>query len=166
MPDNSFDVVSKVEMPEVLNAVQQAQKELLSRYDLKNSKSEIQLVEKDLKITLQSQDDYKLKAVNDVLQQKLVKRGVPLKNLEYGAIQPAANTTVRQEIKLLSGMATEKCKDVVRVIKDSKQKVTASIQGDFVRVASKDRDTLQAVIALLRGEDFGIELQFTNFRSN
>src|SRR6185312_2323562 len=104
MPENTFDVVSKVEMPEVVNAVQQAQKELLTRFDLKNSKSEILLNEKDNKITLASADEFKLKAVADVLEQKLVKRKVPLKNLEFGAIQPAAGSTVRQEITLQQGI--------------------------------------------------------------
>jgi hypothetical protein len=162
--DNSFDIVSKIELPEVNNAIQQAIKEIGTRYDLKDSKSNIELNEKDLKLTLTSADDYKLKAVNDILQSKLLKRSVPIRNLEYGVVQPAAGTTVRQEVKLISGLATEKAKEVVKVIKDSKKKVTASIMGDYVRVASKDRDTLQEVIALVRGEDFGVDLQFTNYR--
>ncbi len=166
MPDNSFDIVSKVEMPEVVNAIQQAQKELIARYDLKDSKSSIELNEKDLKITVASADEFKLKAVIDVLQAKMVKRNVPLKNLDYGAIEPASGATVRQEIKLQQGIPTEKCKDIVKHIKDSKKKVQASIQGDLVRVAGKDRDTLQEIIALVRQKDFGLELQFTNYRSN
>jgi len=162
--DNSFDVVSKIEMPEVVNAISQALKEVLARYDLKDSRSTIELNEKDLKIILASADDYKIKAVNDILQSKMLKRGVPIRNLEYGPVLPAAGSTVRQEVKLKQGLETEKAKLVVKAIKDSKLKVTPSIMGDYVRVASKDRDTLQQVIALLRGEDFGVELQFTNYR--
>ncbi len=162
--DNSFDVVSKIEMPEVVNAISQALKEVIARYDLKDSKSSIELNEKDLKIILASADDYKIKAVNDILQSKLLKRGVPIGNLDYGTVTPAAGSSVRQEIKLKQGLETEKAKEVVKLIKDSKLKVTPSIMGDYVRVASKDRDTLQEVIALLRGKDFGVELQFTNYR--
>lgn len=166
MPDNSFDVVSKIEMPEVVNAIQQAEKEILTRFDLKDSKSHIALLEKENKITLSSKDEFKLKAVIDILEGKLVKRKVPIKNLTFGAIQPAAGSTVRQEIVLQQGIPTEKAKDIVKIIKDTKKKVQASIQGDFVRVAAKDRDTLQEVIQLLRAQDFGVELQFSNYRSN
>lgn len=166
MPDNSFDVVSELEMPEVLNAVQQAQKEIITRYDLKDSKSSIELNEKDKKITLASADEYKLRAVNEILQQKLVKRKVPLKNLDYGTIIPSAGSSVKQEVTLQQGLPSEKAKDVVKAIKDSKLKVQAAINGDLVRVTGKDRDTLQQVIALLRGKDFGLDLQFTNYRSN
>ena len=137
MPDNSFDVVSIVDLPEVLNAVQQASKEILTRFDLKNSKSEIQLNEKDKKITVTSIDEFKLKAVVDILQQKLVKRKVPLKNFVYNPVQPAAGSTVRQEVTIQSGLAIEKSKEIVRTIKDSKIKVQASIQGDLVRVSGK-----------------------------
>src|ERR1051325_10948442 len=129
MPDNSFDVVSIVEMPEVLNAVQQATKEVQTRFDLKNTKSEIDLNEKDKKIVVQSSDDFKVKAVVDVLQQKLAKRKVPLKNFIYGTIQPAAGSTSRQEITIQSGIPIEKAREVVKAIKDSKVKVQASIQG-------------------------------------
>ena len=166
MPDNSFDVVSKIELPEVSNAVQQAVKEVQQRYDLKDSKSTIELNEKDLKILLHSSDEFKLKSVVDILQQKLVKRQVPLKGLTYGTLTPASGSSVRQEITLTQGIAIEKARDIVKLIKDSKKKVQASIQGDFVRVAAKDRDSLQEVIALLRGHDFGIDLQFTNYRTN
>ena len=166
MPDNSFDVVSIVDMPEVLNAIQQASKEIITRFDLKNSKSEIQLNEKDKKIIITSTDDFKLKAVVDVLQQKLVKRKVPLRNFVYNPIQPAAGSTVRQEVTIQSGLAVEKSKDIVRTIKDSKIRVQASIQGDLVRVSGKSRDLLQEVIQLLRQSDFGVELQFTNYRTN
>ena len=166
MPDNSFDVVSKVEMPEVVNAVQQAIKEIHTRFDLKDSHSQIDLNEKDHKITLASQDEFKLKAVIDILESKLVKRKVPLKALSYGPLIPAAGSTVRQEITLQQGISTEKAREIVKKIKDSKLKVQASIQGDFVRVAGRDRDTLQSVIKLLRDSDFGIDMQFTNYRTN
>ena len=166
MPENTFDVVSKIELPEVSNAIQQALKEIEQRYDLKNSHSSIELSEKEHKVLLQSQDEFKLKAVIEILEQKLVKRKVSLKGLDYGSVIPAAGSTVRQEISLQQGIPIEKARDIVRAIKDSKKKVQASIQGDFVRVAGKDRDTLQDVIQLLRGTDFGIDMQFTNYRTN
>jgi len=166
MPDNTFDVVSKIDMPEVLNAIQQAQKEVQQRYDLKDSHSSIELKEKDNKIELASKDEFKLKAVVDILESKLVKRKVPLKGLSYGEIVPAAGSTVRQEVTLQQGIATEKAREIVKKVKDSKLKVQASIQGDFVRIAGRDRDTLQQVIKLLRETDFGIDTQFTNYRTN
>jgi cyclic-di-GMP-binding protein len=166
MPENTFDIVSKIDLAEVNNAIQQALKEIHQRFDLKDSKSDIQLNEKDNKIVLASADEYKLKAVNDVLEQKLVKRKVPLKGLSYGALISAAGSSVRQEITLQQGISTEKAREIVKAVKDSKKKVQASIQGDFVRIAGKDRDTLQDVIAMLRGHDFGIDMQFTNYRSN
>ncbi|HLI85834.1 MAG TPA: YajQ family cyclic di-GMP-binding protein [Bryobacteraceae bacterium] len=165
MPDNSFDVVSKIEMPEVVNAIQQALKEITQRFDLKDSHSNIELNEKDNKITLTSKDEFKLKAVNEILEGKLVKRKVPLKGLSYGPIVPAAGATVRQEITLQQGISTEKAREIVKKIKDSKLKAQASIQGDFVRVSSRDRDILQNVIKLLRDTDFGIDMQFTNYRT-
>jgi len=166
MPDNSFDVASKIDMTEVLNAVQQASKEIGTRYDLKDSKSSVELNEKDHKILLASSDEFKLKAVTEILGQKLVKRNVPLKGLEYGMLIQASGGSVKQEITLQQGISTEKAKDVVKTLKDSKLKVQASIQGDVVRVSGKDRDTLQQAIALLRGKDFGIDMQFINFRTN
>ena len=166
MPDNTFDIASKIDLAEVNNAIQQAHKELITRYDLKNSKSGIQLIEKDHKIVLVSADEFKIKAVNDVLQQKLVKRSVPLKGLTYGVITPAGGSTVRQEITLQQGIPIEKAREIVKLIKDSKKKVQASIQGDVVRISGKDRDTLQEIIALVKGHDFGIDIQFTNYRSN
>ena len=165
MPENSFDIVSKVELTEVNNAIQQALKEIGTRYDLKDSRSSLELNEKDLKIVAVSADDFKLKAVVDVLQAKLNKRNVPLKNLSYGVITPAASSTVRQEIKLQQGIPIEKAKEIVKIIKDSKKKVQASIQADVVRVTGKDRDSLQEIIALMRGADLGVELQFTNYRT-
>ena len=166
MPDNSFDVVSKIEMPEVLNAIQQAQKEIQQRYDLKDSHSSIELNEKDGKMALASKDEFKLKAVVDILESKLVKRKVPLKNLSFGTVTPAAGSTVRQEVTLQQGIPIEKAREIVKAIKDAKLKVQASIQGDFVRVSGRDRDTLQQAIQLLRAADFGLDMQFTNYRTN
>src|ERR1700759_2470586 len=144
--DNSFDVVSKVEIQEVKNAIDQATKEGNARFDLKNSKSTIAL-EKEEAIQLASQDEYTLKAVIEILSQKLVKRGVSLKNLEFEKLEPASNSSVRQKIKLKQGIASENAKKIVAVIKDSKLKAQASIQGDTVRVVSKDRDILQQIMA-------------------
>jgi uncharacterized protein YajQ (UPF0234 family) len=166
MPDNTFDVVSKIELPEVLNAVQQTQKEVQQRFDLKDSHSSIELNEKDNKIVLVSKDEFKIKAVVDILESKLVKRKVPLKGLVFGEIIAAAGSTVKQEITLQQGIPIEKAREIVKKIKDSKLKVQASISGDFVRVASRDRDTLQSVIQLLRASDFGIDMQFINYRTN
>jgi cyclic-di-GMP-binding protein len=164
MPDNSFDVVSKIDLAEVSNAIQQALKEVHQRFDLKDSKSNIEL-DKD-GIVLHSSDEYKLKAVNDVLQAKLVKRGVPLKGLTYGVVEPSAGGTAKRRITMQQGIPIEKAREIVKLVKDSKKKAQASIQGDLVRVSSKDRDTLQEIIALLRGHDFGIDVQLTNFRTN
>ena len=166
MPENTFDIVSKIDITEVSNAVQQAMKEIQTRYDLKDSKSSIELNEKEHKLLLASADEYKLKAVTEILNQKLVKRSVPLKGLSYGTITPATHGSVRQDISLQQGIATDKAKEIVKIIKDSKLKVQATIQGDLVRVSGKDRDTLQQAIALLKGKDFGIDMQFTNYRSN
>jgi hypothetical protein len=165
MPDNTFDIVSQINLQEVANAIQQATKEIHTRFDLKDSKSNIEMEGKDA-IVLSSVDEYKLKAVTDILQQKLVKRGVPLKGLTYGAVEPAAGSTVRQKITMQQGIPIEKARDIVKTIKNSKNKVQASIQGDLVRVSGKDRDALQATIALLKQQDFGIDMQFTNYRTN
>jgi cyclic-di-GMP-binding protein len=156
MPDNTFDIVSKVDLQEVSNAIQQALKEVHTRFDLKDSKSNIEL-EKDT-IVLHSADEYRLKAVNDILQQKLVKRGVSLKGLTYGAVEAAAGGMAKRKVTMQQGIAMEKAKEIVKLVKDSKKKAQASIQGDLVRISSKDRDTLQEVIAMLRGHDFGIDL--------
>ena len=165
MAENSFDIVSKVDLQEVSNALQQALKEIHTRYDLKDSKSDIHLEGKEA-LVLSSADDYKLKSVNDVLQTKLVKRGVSLKALTYGAIEPAAGSTVRQKVSLQQGIPIEKAREIVKRVKNSKLKVQASIQGDFVRISGKDRDTLQQVIAMIKQSDFGIDMQFTNYRTN
>ena len=164
MPENTFDIVSKIDTAEVNNAIQQALKEIHQRFDLKDSKSDITMDKEG--ITLASADEYKLKAVNDVLQGKLVKRNVPLKGLSYGTIESAAGSTVRQKITMQQGIPIEKAREIVKAIKDSMKKVQASIQGDLVRVSSKDRDSLQEIIALLKQKDFGIDMQFTNYRSN
>lgn len=161
----SFDIVSKVDLQEVSNAIQQALKEVHTRFDLKNSKSRIELEGKEA-IVLHSADEFKLKAVNDVLEQRLVKRGVPLKALTYGTVEAAAGSTVRQRISMQQGIPIEKAREIVKLIKESKKKVQASIQADMVRVSGKDRDTLQEIIALLRSTDFGIDMHFTNYRSN
>ena len=163
--DNSFDIVSKVEIQEVKNAIDQASKEVNARFDLKSSKSSIALEGAET-IQLASQDEYTLKAVIEILSQKLVKRGVSLKSLKYEKLEPAMGKSVRQKITLQQGIPSEKAKEIVKLIKDSKKKVQASIQGETVRITGKDRDTLQEAIALLRGHDFGLDLQFTNYRSN
>jgi uncharacterized protein YajQ (UPF0234 family) len=166
MPDNSFDVVSKIDLNEVSNAIHQAMKEIIVRFDLKNSKSTIELNEKDKKIQLASADEFKLRAITEILETRLAKRGVPLKGLTHGEVSQAAGSTVRQEISIQSGIPIEKAREIVKKIKEAKLKVQASIQGDLVRVSGKNRDDLQQVIQLLRGQDFGIDMQFTNYRSS
>jgi len=163
--ENSFDIVSKVDLQEVRNAIDQALKEIHQRFDLKDSHSDITL-EGQEEIQLSSAGEYKLDAVKEILGQKLVKRGVSLKNLTYEKLEQATGQSVRQKIKLQVGVPIEKAKEIVRLVKDSKKKAQASIQGDTVRVTSKDRDELQGIIALLRGKDLGVDLQFTNYRSN
>jgi len=165
MPENTFDIVSKVDLQEASNAIQQAMKEVTTRFDLKDSKSKIELEGKDA-IVLHSADEYKLKAVNDILQQKLVKRGVSLKALTYGPVEPAAGGTSKRRATLQQGIAIEKAREIVKLVKDSKKKAQASIQGDLVRISGKDRDTLQEVIQLLKQHDLGIDLQFINYRTN
>lgn len=162
--DNSFDIVSQVDLAEVVNAINQASKEIGQRFDFKGSQSRIEL--EGHEIVLTADDEYKLKSVTDILQSKLIKRNVPLKALEYGKVEPAAGGTVRQRIRLQQGIPTEKAREIVKFIKDTKAKVQAAIQGDMVRVSGKDRDVLQEVIAKLRAHDFGIDMQFTNYRSN
>jgi uncharacterized protein YajQ (UPF0234 family) len=165
MPDNSFDIVSKIDLNEVNNAIHQAMKEIIVRFDLKNSKSTIELNEKDKKIQLASADEFKLRAIIEILEMRLVKRGVPLKGLTHGEVTQAAGSTVRQEISIQSGIPIEKAREIVKKVKEAKLKVQASIQGDLVRVSGKHRDDLQQVIQLLRGQDFGIDMQFTNYRT-
>lgn len=160
--DFSFDVVSQTDMQEVNNAVQQARKELGTRFDFKGSKSEIDLSGEE--IVLLSDDEQKLKSVRDILQDKLVKRKVSLKALDYQKVEQAALGTVRQRIKIQQGIESEKAKAVVRTLKDAKLKVQAAIQGDQVRVTGRSKDDLQRAIQLLKGADFGLPLQFINYR--
>jgi len=160
--DNSFDIVCKVDMQEVTNALDQARREVDTRYDLKGSKNEIKQEKTD--VIISSADEMKLKAVVDILQSKLHKRGVPLKALTYGDVEPAAGSTFRQKIGLQQGIPIEKAKEIVRMIKDAKIKVQASIQEDQVRVTGKSKDDLQRVMAMVREKDLGIAVQFTNYR--
>ena len=162
--DNSFDIVSKVDIQEVRNAIDQAIKEIRQRFDLKDSHSEVNL-EGQESIQLASANEYKLEAVKDILAQKLVKRGVSLKNLTYSKVEQAAGQSVRQKISLQQGIPVEKAKEIVRLVKDSKKKAQASIQGDTVRITSKNRDDLQAIMAMVRAKDLGLDLQFTNYRT-
>ena len=161
---NSFDIVSQVDRAEITNAINQTMKEVRQRFDFKGSKADVSLDEKEL--VLAAEDETKLRNMNDILQQKLVRRGVPLKALSYGTVDPALGGTVRQKVQIQQGIPQDKAKEVVKFIKNSKAKVQASIQGDVVRVSGKDRDTLQSVIASLKAEDFGIDMQFSNYRTN
>ena len=161
--DFSFDVVSKLDLQEVENAVNQANKEIQTRFDFKGSVSRIDWDKKEL-LTLYSDDEQKLKSVVDVLQSKLVKRGISLQALDYQKIEPAEKATVRQPVKMKQGIESEKAKAVVKALKDAKLKVQASIQGDQLRVVSKSKDELQTTMNFIRGQDFGLPLQFTNYR--
>jgi uncharacterized protein YajQ (UPF0234 family) len=161
--ENSFDIVCKIDMQEVTNALDQARREIETRYDLKGSKNEVTLEKTDITVTVA--DEMKLKAVVDILQSKLHKRGVPLKALTYGKVETASGGALRQKITLQQGIPVEKAREIVRLIKDSKVKVQASIQEDQVRVSGKNRDDLQKIIALVKEKDLGIALQFTNYRS-
>jgi uncharacterized protein YajQ (UPF0234 family) len=161
---NSFDIVSEVDRAEITNAINQTVKEVRQRFDFKGSTATVALEANELILT--AEDETKLRNMNDIFQQKLVRRGVPLKALSYGNVDQAGGGTVRQKVQIQQGIPQEKAKEVVRFIKDSKAKVQASIQGDIVRVSGKDRDTLQGVIAELKGKDFGINMQFSNYRTN
>ncbi|HEX5439188.1 MAG TPA: YajQ family cyclic di-GMP-binding protein [Gemmatimonadaceae bacterium] len=162
---SSFDVTTGVDLQEVDNAVNQAQKEIAQRYDFKGSKSTIEFRRGDNLLVLVADDDYKMRALFDVLQAKLIRRNVPVKNLDIGEIRPAGGDTVRREVKLKMGLDGETAKRVAAAIKDAKlKKVQASIQGDQVRVSSPSKDDLQQAMALLRSQDFGVELQFGNYR--
>jgi uncharacterized protein YajQ (UPF0234 family) len=161
---NSFDIVSEVDRAEISNAINQTMKEVRQRFDFKGSNAEVALEKEELLLT--AEDETRLRNMNDIFQQKLVRRGVPLKALSYGKVEPAAGSTVRQHVSIQQGIPQEKAKEIVKFIKDSKAKVQASIQGDTVRVTGRDRDTLQDVIAQLKAKDFGINMQFTNYRTN
>ncbi len=160
--ENSFDIVSKTDYAEVTNAINQTTKEVSQRFDFKGSKATVELNGKDLIMT--AEDETKLRNMNDIFQGKCIKRGISLKALDYQKVEPAAGGTVRQSVKIQQGIPTEKAKEVVKFIKDSKLKVQPSIQGEAVRVSGKDRDTLQEVIAMLKAKDFGIDMQFDNYR--
>ena len=162
MADFSFDIVSKVDLAEVKNAVDQALREVANRYDFKNSVSDIEIEESTLK--LHSDDEYKMTALVDILQSKLIRRGISLKALDYGKIEPAAKLTVRQEIKLKQGLDADNARAVNKLIKDSGRKVTTQIQGEQVRATSKSKDELQAVMQLLKSADLPFDLQFVNLR--
>jgi uncharacterized protein YajQ (UPF0234 family) len=160
--ESSFDVISSVDMQEMKNAIGQAMKEIVTRFDLKGTNSNIELQAEEVVLT--SSDEFKLKAVRDVLEGRLVKRGVPLKALTYGTVEKALGGTARQGIALQKGIPSEKAREIVKIIKGSKLKVQAAIQGDQVRVSGKNRDDLQSVIQMLKGTDLGIDMQFTNYR--
>jgi uncharacterized protein YajQ (UPF0234 family) len=160
--DFSFDIVSKTEMQEVTNAIQQAQKELAQRFDFKGSKSSIELTGEE--IVLVSDDEGKLRSVKDILETKLVKRGVSLKAVDYATLEQAAGGTVRQKAKIVQGIEIEKAKAIVKAIKEAKLKVQASIQSDQVRVTGRAKDDLQKAMTIVKGHDYGIPLQFTNYR--
>lgn len=162
--EHSFDIVSVVDMQEVSNAVDQAMKEIGQRFDFKGSKSSITLDKKNSTFTLISDDEHKLKSVIDILQSKLIKRGVPLKSLNYGKIEPASGNTVRQVVTIQQGVPQEKAKEIVKFIKELKLKVSTEIQKDQIRVKGKKIDDLQSIISKLKEKDFGIALQFTNYR--
>jgi uncharacterized protein YajQ (UPF0234 family) len=162
MASNSFDIVSSVDLQEVRNAIAQAQKEIATRYDLKKTGSKVEL--SDDAITLTAPDEYILKQVTDVLEGKLVKRGVALKALSYGAVDQALGGTVRQSVALQQGIPTEKAREIVKLVKGTKLKVQTAIQGDQLRVTGKNRDDLQSVIQMLKDTDLGIDMQFTNYR--
>jgi cyclic-di-GMP-binding protein len=162
MAESSFDVVSQVDMQEVKNAISQAMKEITTRFDLKGTGSDVSLQGEE--IALASSDEFKLKAIRDVLEGRLVKRNVPLKALSYGKLEEALGGTVRQKASLQKGIPSDKAREIVKLVKGTKLKVQAAIQGDQVRISGKNKDDLQSVIQLLRGTDFGIDMQFTNYR--
>jgi hypothetical protein len=161
---NSFDIVSEVDRAEIANAINQTMKEVGQRFDFKGSAARVALEDKELVLT--AEDETRLRNMNDIFQQKLVRRGVPLKALSYGKAEPAAGGTLRQRVQIQQGIPQDKAKEIVKFIKDTKAKVQAAIQGDTLRISGKDRDTLQDVIAKLKAKDFGINMQFTNYRSN
>jgi hypothetical protein len=162
--DSSFDIVSKVDMQEVKNAIDQAEREIGTRFDFKGSDSTIELDEKALTIKLASDNETRLKSVVDVLQSKLHKRGIDIKSLELGEVEAATKGTVRQETKIRQGVDTDNARKIVKIIKDTGLKVQAAIQGDQVRVTGKSRDDLQTVMAKLKAADLDVHLQFINYR--
>jgi cyclic-di-GMP-binding protein len=163
---HSFDIVSKIDLQELDNAMNQARKEIQTRFDFKGSKTSIEFREKEHEIALLSETDFRLKAVLDLLQSRMVKRGIALKAVTAGKIEPAAGGMVRQVLSLQQGIPAEKAREVVKLIKNSKRKVQAAIQGDQVRVSGKSIDDLQATIQMLKAQDLGIHMQFVNMREN
>lgn len=164
MSANSFDVVSDINLQEVVNAIHQTEKEVRTRYDLRQSESTIEFDSKSRRILIRSGDAFSLRSVLEILRQKFVYRKVPLKGLQYGDVQPAAGSSVLCEITLQQGIPIDRAREMVKLIKNMKVKVQASIQGDHVRVSGKRRDELQEVITKLRAQDFGIDVQFSNYR--
>ncbi|WP_199623388.1 YajQ family cyclic di-GMP-binding protein [Paenibacillus alkalitolerans] len=162
MSEYSFDIVSKVDMQEMSNAITQAMREIETRFDFKGSKSNIELEKEELVIA--SDDEYKLKSVIDILQGKMTKRGISIKNMDFGKVEPASGGTVRQRVKLKQGIGQEDAKKINVMIRDSKLKVKSQIQGDQLRVSGKSKDDLQSVIAMLRGADLPLDLQFVNMK--
>ncbi len=161
---SSFDIVSKIDMNEVLNAVNQTMKEVKQRFDFKKSCSEVKIENENL--VLISDDDFKLQSLTAILEEKLIRRKVSLKAFDYGKVEPASGGSVRQDVNIQQGIPSEKAKEIVKIIKKEKIKVQAAIQGDTVRISGKNKDTLQEVIQLMKGQDLGIDMQFTNYRSN
>ena len=164
MADYSFDIVSKVDLNVISEAVSAANKEIANRYDFKGTSSSIELNQKENELKLASADEYKVNTLRDIIFTRLAKRGIALKNLQAQKIENALGGTAKQVIKIQQGIPADKAKDITKAIKEAKFKAAASIQGDQLRVSSKSKDELQAVIALLKGKDFGVELQFTNYR--
>jgi uncharacterized protein YajQ (UPF0234 family) len=162
MAESSFDIVSSVDLQEVKNAIAQATKEITTRFDLKGSGSSVELGGEE--VQLASSDEFKLKAVREILEGRLVKRNVPLKALSFGEVEKALGGSVRQKVALQKGIPTEKAREIVKIIKGTKLRVQAAIQGDQLRVSGKNRDDLQAVIRTLKETDLGIDMQFTNYR--
>lgn len=164
MADSSFDIVSDVNLQEVDNAINQARKEITQRYDFKGSRSSIDLNQKEKLVTLISDDEFKLKSVIDILQNKLIKRGVSLKALKYGTAEPSANSTVRQVVTLRVGIERDDARIIVKMIKDTKLRVQAQIMDDQIRVSGKNKDDLQTVMSTLRNAELSFAMQFTNYR--
>jgi uncharacterized protein YajQ (UPF0234 family) len=162
--DFSFDVVSKLNLQEVENAINQANKEMQTRFDFKGSVSRVDWDKKESKLTFYSDNEQKLKSVNDIVQSKLIKRGISIKSLDYQSIEAAERSTVRQVVKMKQGIESEKAKEIVKAVKETKIKVQASIQGDQLRVSGKSKDDLQSIMTYLRSADFGLPLQFDNYR--
>lgn len=164
MADYSFDIVSKVDLNVISEAVAAANKEITNRYDFKGTNSNIELNQKDNELKLASSDEYKVDTLRDIIFTRIAKRGIPLKNMQPQKIESALGGNAKQTVKIQQGIPADKAKEITKTIKDAKLKVSASIQGDQLRVSSKSKDELQAVMALLNGEDFGVELQYTNYR--